>query len=65
MFSSTRRQTTHLIDLSARLEAVALIMAAQQLERLGHVIPGILNLSDEDQTGLGFYLFILPLSILY
>lgn len=64
MFSSTRRQTTHLIDLRARFEVVALIMAAQQLERLGHMIPGILNLNDEDQTGLGFYLFILKRSIL-
>lgn len=43
---------THLVDLSPRLEAVALVTAAQQLQSLVHVVPGILDLMghrNEDQ----------------
>lgn len=38
---------TDLVDLSPCLEVVALIMAAQQLESLVHMVPGILDLRDE------------------
>lgn len=42
-----RKWRTDLIDLSPCLEVVALIMAAQQLESLAHMVPGILDLMDE------------------
>lgn len=43
----TSWQRTDLINLSPRLEVVAVIMAAQQLQSLGHMIPGILDLIDD------------------
>lgn len=35
---------TDLVDLGPRLEAVALVVAAQQQQRLVHVVPGVLDL---------------------
>ncbi len=44
-----RRKRTDLIDLSPRLEVIALIVAAQQLEGLAHMVPGILDLTDDER----------------
>lgn len=53
MLSSMRRHRTDLIDLSPRLEVVALVMAAQQQERLAHMVSGILDLMDEQRQDRG------------
>ncbi len=41
------RQSADLIHFGSCLEVVGFIMAAQQLERLVHMVPGILDLMDE------------------
>lgn len=37
---------TDLVDLGSRLETVALIVAAEQQQRLVHVVPGVLDLTE-------------------
>lgn len=47
MRSSMWGQRADLVDLGPCLEVVALVMAAQQLESLVHMVPGILDLMEE------------------
>lgn len=46
VFLREESKNTDLVDLSAGLKMVALIMAAEKLECLIHMVPGILNLTE-------------------